>query len=129
MVIAGLILAIVASLIHVFIFYMESIAWEGARARATFGAADADELRVTKPLAYNQGFYNLFLALLAIIGAIFVFTGSLEIGAALVFAGTGSMLAAAFVLFLSSPEHRGAAVKQGSVPLLAVVVLALGLLL
>ncbi len=128
MVIAGLVLAIVAALIHVYIFFMESIAWEGPRARATFGPADAEELRLTKPLAYNQGFYNLFLALVTIIGTVFVFAGSLEVGAALVFAGTGSMLTAALVLLLSSREHRGAALKQGAVPFLAVVVLAIGLL-
>ena len=37
MVIAGLALAGVAALVHVFIFYLESIAWTSARARAVFG--------------------------------------------------------------------------------------------
>ena len=40
-------------------------------------------------------------------------------------AGVGSMAAAALVLFLSSPDKRPAAVKQGTLPLLAVVVLVL----
>jgi putative membrane protein len=38
------------------------------------------------------------------------------------------MLAAALVLFLSSRGKRGAAVKQGALPLLGVVFLMIGLL-
>jgi len=128
MLIAGYVVAIAAALLHVFIFYMESIAWEGARARATFGAADAEELRLTRDLAYNQGFYNLFLALMALIGAILAFAGIGVVGATLALAGTGAMLAAALVLLVSSPTHRGAAVKQGTLPLIAVVLLVIGLL-
>jgi putative membrane protein len=39
------------------------------------------------------------------------------------------MFAAALVLFLSSPDKRGAAVKQGAFPLLAIVLLILGIAL
>lgn len=129
MLIAGFVVAVLAALLHVFIFYMESVAWEGPRARAVFGPADADELRMTRELAYNQGFYNLFLALLAIIGAVVAATGHVAIGATLALSGTGCMLAAATVLFVSSAERRGAAVRQGVVPLAAVVVLVAGLIL
>lgn len=62
MVIAGLVLAGLAALIHVYIFYMESIAWTGAKARATFGTT-IEEAEATKSLAFNQGFYNLVLAI------------------------------------------------------------------
>ena len=34
MIVAGLIFAAVAALIHIYIFYLESIAWESERARA-----------------------------------------------------------------------------------------------
>jgi putative membrane protein len=50
------------------------------------------------------------------------------VGAALVFAGAGSMTAAALVLLLSSPDKRAAALKQGVLPALGVVILAIGLL-
>ena len=129
MIIAGFIVAILAALLHVFIFYLESVAWESPRAMATFGTADADAARATKQLAYNQGFYNLFLALLAIGGAVVALLGFLTVGATLTLAGMGSMLAAAVVLFVSSSAHRGAALKQGTVPVVAVVVLAIGLIL
>jgi putative membrane protein len=48
-------------------------------------------------------------------------------GAALVFAGVGSMLAAAVVLLASSPDKARAALTQGAFPLVAVVLLVIGL--
>lgn len=50
------------------------------------------------------------------------------IGATLVFAGAGSMLAAALVLLVTSPDKARAALTQGTLPLLAVILLAIGLL-
>ena len=44
-------------------------------------------------------------------------------------AGTGSMLAAALVLLLASRAHRAAALKQGALPLIAVLATTAGLLL
>ncbi|AZZ42902.1 DUF1304 domain-containing protein [Acidipropionibacterium jensenii] len=128
MVIAGLVLAGLAALIHVYIFYMESIAWTGAKARATFGTT-VEEAEATKSLAFNQGFYNLFLAIAVVAGIVFLATGATAVGAALVFTGAGSMAAAALVLFASSPDKRGAALKQGVLPLLGVIALAIGLAL
>ncbi|MFC7879516.1 DUF1304 domain-containing protein [Isoptericola sp. NPDC057391] len=132
MVVAGLVLAGIAAALHVFIFWLESVAWTTPRARATFGTTE-QEAAATRELAFNQGFYNLFLAVVTAVGIVLVALGSMAgttgAGAALVLAGTGSMLAAALVLFLSSPGKRSAAVKQGTVPLLAVVALVVGLAL
>ena len=126
MVIAALVLASVAALIHVYIFFLESIAWTGERARRTFGFT-ADEAATTKLLAFNQGFYNLFLAIVTIAGIACFIAGAAPIGATLVFVGVGSMAAAALVLLLSAPAKRAAALKQGTVPLLAVIALVIGL--
>lgn len=128
MVIIGLVLASVAALIHVFIFWLESFAWTSPRARATFGTSEADA-QATREMAYNQGFYNLFLAILVAVGVIFFATGAAAPGAALVFAGAGSMTAASLVLLLSSPDKASAALKQGVIPTLGVVALAIGLLI
>lgn len=127
MIIIGAAFAILAALLHVFIFYMESFAWTSEKARGVFGTTEIDAEN-TKEMAYNQGFYNFFLAVIAGVGVAFLFAGSTGIGAALALAGTGSMLAAAAVLALSSPDKRGAAFKQGTFPLLAVVFLVIGLL-
>ncbi|TDC59158.1 DUF1304 domain-containing protein [Micromonospora sp. KC207] len=127
MVIAGLVLAGIAGLIHVYIFYLESIAWTGARARAVFGIASPADAERTKALAFNQGFYNLFLAIAIAIGIVLFASGSRTVGATLVFVGAGSMVAAGLVLLLSSPAKAGAALKQLVPPLLGIVALAIGL--
>lgn len=128
MVVAGLVLAAVAAVLHVFIFYLESIVWEGDQARAIFGTT-TQEAQVTKSLAFNQGFYNLFLAVLAILGIVVVAAGQQAVGLTLTLAGVGSMAAAAVVLFVSSQSHRRAALRQGMLPILAVAVLTVGILM
>ncbi|WP_232677402.1 DUF1304 domain-containing protein [Nocardioides sp. R-C-SC26] len=119
----ALVIAALAALLHVFIFYLESLAWTGPRARAVFGTS-TDEAEVTRSLAFNQGFYNLFLAVLVGLGIALVAADEQVAGRTLVFAGAGSMAAAALVLLLSSPAHRGAAIKQGLLPAVALVLLA-----
>lgn len=128
MVTAGLVLAALAAALHVYIFVLESFRWVSPRTRATFGTSE-DEALATRELAFNQGFYNLFLAVVTVAGIIGVASGSTGIGAALVFAGSGSMLGAALVLLLSSPDKARAAITQGILPLLAVVLLIGGLTL
>ena len=49
------------------------------------------------------------------------------IGAALIFAGVGSMAAAAIVLLASAPDKARAALTQGIFPAIAVVLLVAGL--
>jgi putative membrane protein len=128
MIYAGLIFAGLAALLHVYIWVMESLTWTSARTRATFGTTQEEAL-ATKELAFNQGFYNLFLAIVTAVGVICVIAGHRSVGAALVFAGVGSMLAAAVVLLASSPDKARAAITQGIFPLIAVVLLAIGLLI
>ena len=123
---AGLIFAALAAVLHVYIFVMESLTWTSPRTRATFGTTQ-EEAETTKLLAFNQGFYNLFLAIVTAIGIVAICLGHTAIGAALVFAGVGSMLAAAVVLLASSPDKARAAVTQGAFPLIAVVLLAVAL--
>jgi putative membrane protein len=127
MITAGLIFAALAALLHVYIFVMESLTWTSPRTRATFGTTP-EEAETTRLLAFNQGFYNLFLAIVSGIGIAALATGRPGVGAALVFAGVGSMVAAAVVLLLSSPDKARAAITQGTFPLIAVVLLVIGLL-
>lgn len=126
MIAAGLVFAALAALLHVYIFVLESLRWTAPRTRAVFGTT-AEEAEITKTLAFNQGFYNLFLAVLTAVGIVMVALGHRSAGAALIFAGVGSMLAAALVLLISSPDKARAAVTQGAFPLIAVVLLAISL--
>lgn len=125
---AGLIVAVLAAVLHGYIFVMESLTWTSPRTRAVFGTT-AEEAETTRMLAFNQGFYNLFLGIVTVIGVVFAVTGETGVGLALVFAGVGSMLAAAVVLLASSPDKARAAVTQGTLPLVAVVLLVVGVAL
>ncbi|MDT5223329.1 MAG: putative rane protein [Mycobacterium sp.] len=127
MVTAALVFAALAALLHVYIFTMESLTWTSKRTRATFGTT-AEDAETTKLLAFNQGFYNLFLAIVSGIGIAAMFTGHRDVGAALVFAGVGSMAAAAVVLVLSARDKARAAVTQGLFSTIAIVLLLIGLL-
>ena len=130
MITAGLVFAALAALLHVYIFTMESLTWTSPRTRKTFGTT-AEEAETTKLLALYQGFYNLFLAIVSGIGITVVAMGhspvSSAVGSSLIFAGVGSMAAAAVVLLLSSPDKARAALTQGTFPLIAIVLLVLGL--
>ncbi|MEV7609390.1 DUF1304 domain-containing protein [Microbacterium sp. NPDC089320] len=121
MLIVGLVLAAAAAAFHVFIFALESLRWTEPETRKIFGVASEADALTTKALAFNQGFYNLFLALTALLGVGFVIIGLTTVGLTLVFAGTGMMLAAALVLILSDRTKARAAMMQGTLPLLAVI--------
>ena len=77
---AGLVLVGLAAILHVYIFWLESFAWTSPRGRATFGTTP-EQAEQTRELAYNQGFYNLFLAVVAGLGVALVAGGSTTVGA------------------------------------------------
>ena len=72
----------------------------------------------------TQGYYNLFLAVMTVVGVLLLGTQR-SAGVALLLAGTGSMLAAAVVLLTSNRRMVRAAAVQGALPLLAVILVAL----
>jgi len=126
MITAAWIFAGLAAVLHVYIFVLESFRWTAPQTRATFGTT-LEEAETTKLLAFNQGFYNLFLAIVTVVGVAWMSSGGTAVGAALIFAGVGSMLAAAIVLVASAPDKARSAVIQGAFPLVVVVLLAAGL--
>lgn len=123
---AALIFAALAALLHVYIFTMESLTWTSPRTRATFGTT-AEEAETTKLLAFNQGFYNLFLAIVTGVGIVALVLGHTGVGAALILAGIGSMAAAALVLLASARDKMRAAVVQGTLPVIGIILLLIGL--
>ncbi|UVJ39839.1 DUF1304 domain-containing protein [Arthrobacter sp. CJ23] len=125
MILASLVFALIAALLHVYIFTMESITWTKPATWKRFSLTSQADAETTKSLAYNQGFYNLFLAIGALVGIGSVSLGQPVVGWTLVFSSCGSMLLAAVVLALSGRKYLRPAALQGTTPLLAVV---LGLL-
>ena len=128
MILASLIFALLAALLHVYIFTMESITWTRPATWKRFSITSQADADTTRPLAYNQGFYNLFLAAGALAGTGAIALGHPAVGWTLVFSSCGSMLLASIVLALSGRKYLRAAATQGATPLLAVVLAALGLL-
>lgn len=126
MLIVGLVLAAAAAAFHVFIFALESLRWTEPETRKIFGVASEADAVTMKQLAFNQGFYNLFLAVTTLLGIGLVIVGAATVGLTLVFAGTAMMLAAALVLVLADRTKARAATMQGALPLLAVIVTAIG---
>ncbi|WP_404475580.1 DUF1304 domain-containing protein [Microbacterium aerolatum] len=124
MLIIGLLLAALAAAFHVFIFALESLRWTEPETRRIFGVASEADAETTKPLAFNQGFYNLFLAIATLLGIVLVLSGLATVGLTLVFTGTAMMLAAALVLVLSNQRMAKSAAMQGGLPLVAIVVTA-----
>ena len=64
---AACVFAALAALVHVYIFVLESLRWTDPATRRVFGTTE-ETAAITQPLAYNQGFYNLFLAIGALAG-------------------------------------------------------------
>jgi len=115
--------AIVAGLVHVLIFCMESLLWTTPQVRARFRQSP-EQADATRLFAFNQGFYNLFLALGTLGGLALVLSGRSRVGWTLVYWNCLFMLGAALVLAASAPAMRRGAVIQGAAPLLFLVLAA-----
>lgn len=89
----------------------------------------ADEAEQTKEMAFNQGFYNLFLAIMSIGGAIVLWCGVTVVGVTLMTAGSASMFCAALVLLCTAPDKHSAAIKQIFFPALTLIALLVALIL
>lgn len=123
------VLGLLAGLLHCYIFILESYHWTDESTLRTFSIPSRQEAEQTKEMAFNQGYYNLALGIMAIVGAILVFVGQHTVGVTLLTAGTGAMALAACVLFLSSPDKRSAALKQGAFPILTLIALCVAWIL
>jgi putative membrane protein len=108
---------ILAGVIHVVIFCMESLWWTTPKVRERFRQLP-EQAQATKLFAFNQGFYNLFLGLGVFAGLTLVLAGHPVSGLTLVTWSCLSMLGAAIVLAASAPQMQRGALIQGTAPLL-----------
>lgn len=121
MLVIGTILVALAALLHGVIFLMESVWWSRPAIWRRFGVADQTRADAIKPMAYNQGFYNLFLGVGAAVGLVLVWTGSVDAGRTLVLFTTACMTLAAVVLTTTGRGYWRAALVQGVLPLLGFI--------
>ena len=127
--IIGSIFILIAALIHLLIFFLESVLWSRPDVWRRFGLKTQEEADTVRPMAFNQGFYNVFLALGAATGLVMLGSNNWAQGgiALSIFAAT-SMVLAALVLVTSSPKLARSAAIQGVAPLIGVIFLVLALL-
>ncbi len=123
-VIATLVVAL-AAVLHVLIFVLESVLWSRPGVWKRFAVPDQASADTVRPMAYNQGFYNLFLALGAIVGIVTYGIGQHAIGLTLVFFTLTCMVLAAVVLVTTGARYIRAALLQGVLPLAGLVLLVL----
>jgi putative membrane protein len=123
----GAVFVFLAAVIHLGFFFLESVLWNRPRVWRIFGVTSEADAEVLRPMAYNQGFYNVFLALGAGAGLVLMGSGaSFEGGAALAMFTLLSMLLAAVVLVTSNAKMWRGALLQGGPPVLGLLFLAIG---
>ena len=128
MAVAATVFLVIAGLIHVYIFVLESLRWRHPATWRIFGVASQADADTTAPMAYNQGFYNLFLAVGVVLGVILFWAGAVPAGAALAFFAAGSMVLAAAVLISTGRRNLRPALIQGAAPLVGILLLVIALL-
>lgn len=117
----SLILVGLAVLLHVYFFFLESVAFRKPFAYRTFGVKDPAEVEVLAFSMLNQGFYNLFLAIGTAVGVLGVARNWEPQGTTLVAFGCLFMIGAALVLVIARSRMARAAAIQGLPPLLALL--------
>lgn len=115
--------AVVAGLLHVAIWVMESLVFSRPALHRLFRVRP-EHVSVVRPWAVNQGFYNLFLGVGAIGGVMTLHLGDETVGRTLVLFCCACMVAAGVVLVFSERRlWRGALVQV--VPPLVVLLTSL----
>lgn len=112
--------ALLAALLHVVFFIFESVLWTRPSTWKRFGIANQRDADTMKLLAFNQGFYNLFLAI-GVAAGLIISSAHETAGTAIVLFGCVSMALAAVVLLASSSNMRRAALMQFIPPALAII--------
>ncbi len=106
----------VTALLHVMFFKLESVDFMKARVLKRFGL-NHDQGVIVKVWAFNQGFYNLFLAFGLFYSLFLVHGDRIESGIVLAQFILVTLTGAGFVLLVSAPKKYPAALAQ-SVPAL-----------
>ncbi len=125
MIVLATVFVTLAAVLHIVIFFLESVAWTRPTVWRRFGVRDQQSADVVRPMAYNQGFYNLFLAVGAIVGLILLGVGMHAAGLTLILFTTACMVAAAIVLVTTGRGYIRAALIQGVLPLIGFVLMLL----
>lgn len=113
--------ALLAALLHVLIFCMESLWFMQPKIYRRFGAQTAADAEARRLFAFNQGFYNLFLAIGIGLGLLLLHSGGdVVMARTLILFNCACMIGAGAVLLVSAgAQMLRAAVTQALFPALA----------
>ncbi len=114
--------ALVAAAIHLWFFVLESVQFTQPKVYARFGLHSAEDAAIVRPMAFNQGFYNLFLAIGILVGLALVAVGQVDAGRAIVLFACATMVGAGVVLLASNRRFLIGASIQAVPPLVVLVV-------
>ena len=113
-----------ACFFHAYAFVLESLVWDKKLGLKTFRMT-AQEAQASKLMAFNQGFYNLFISIAIIVGFLLLSSEDPR-GQVLIDYGMASALGAGAVLLFSAPHLKRPAILQALPGLLYFVVKAIG---
>ena len=113
--------ALIAAAIHVLIFILESVRFSEPSTYRRFFIESQRDAQLLRPIFFNQGFYNLFLAIGAAGGVLILNMGYVPAGRALVFFACGSMALAGLILRFTDRRFVRAGLLQAGPPLVALV--------
>ena len=112
--------ALLAAAIHVWFFVLESLLFARPAVAGRFGLTTEEQIAAVRPMAFNQGFYNLFLAIGVAAGIAQIAAGADVAGRAVVIFACLCMTWAGIVLLVTSPRLARAALIQLVPPLVAI---------
>ena len=118
MVLAGNVFISVAALLHAYFFYLEAIAWGKPGTNKLYGIKSQVEAETIRVYAFNQGFYNLFLALGITAGLAMEHSGRVVEGHAVLVFCALSIIGAGLALFISVRKMWPASLIQAGPPAL-----------
>jgi putative membrane protein len=114
--------ALLAAAFHVLFFVLESVTFSQPSVAARFGMTTPEQIAAVRPMAFNQGFYNLFLAIGIVGGLALIAAGSVDAGRAVVLFACACMVGAGAVLLSTNRRFVRSAAIQALPPLVAIVV-------
>ncbi len=119
--VVSIVFAAIAGLIHLLFFLMESVFWMNPKVHKGFGISNLQDAEQFKISFFNQGFYNLFLAIGVFAAIYLLLSGYFIVGKTLLLFCCASMLSASIVLLISKPGMLRGVFIQGLCPLIAIL--------